>query len=110
MSVLCLLTGQTARGVRDEPALQHVIPRLLEEANAMWGPSPALELALDGGALFAALPESSLAGGGLDGTLLLLAAAALLLPALLAGGGLLLDGGGGAALLLAAGAGAVFGD
>jgi 2-dehydropantoate 2-reductase len=35
MSVLCLLTGQTARGVRDEPALQHVIPRLLEEANAV---------------------------------------------------------------------------
>ena len=35
MSVLCLLTGQTARGVRDEPALQHVIPRLLEEANAI---------------------------------------------------------------------------
>ena len=35
MSVLCLLTGQTARAVRDEPALQHVIPRLLEEANAV---------------------------------------------------------------------------
>jgi 2-dehydropantoate 2-reductase len=35
MSVLCLLTGQTARGVRDEPALQHVIPRLLDEANAI---------------------------------------------------------------------------
>jgi 2-dehydropantoate 2-reductase len=35
MSVLCLLTGQTARAVRDEPALQHVIPRLLEEANAI---------------------------------------------------------------------------
>ena len=35
MSVLCLLTGQTARGVRDEPALQHVIPRLLDEANAV---------------------------------------------------------------------------
>ena len=35
MSVLCLLTGQTARGVRDEPALQHVIPRLLEEANSV---------------------------------------------------------------------------
>jgi len=33
MSVLCLLTGQTARAVRDEPALQHVIPRLLDEAN-----------------------------------------------------------------------------
>jgi 2-dehydropantoate 2-reductase len=35
MSVLCLLTGQTARGVRDEPSLQHVIPRLLDEANAV---------------------------------------------------------------------------
>jgi 2-dehydropantoate 2-reductase len=35
MSVLCVLTGQTARGVRDEPALQHVIPRLLDEANAV---------------------------------------------------------------------------
>ena len=35
MSVLCLLTGQTARAVRDEPALQHVIPRLLEEANSV---------------------------------------------------------------------------
>ena len=35
MSVLCVLTGQTARGVRDEPALQHVIPRLVDEANAV---------------------------------------------------------------------------
>ncbi len=35
MSVLCLLTGQTARAVRDEPVLQHVITRLLEEANAV---------------------------------------------------------------------------
>jgi 2-dehydropantoate 2-reductase len=35
MSVLCLLTGQTARAVRDEPSLQHVIPHLLEEANAV---------------------------------------------------------------------------
>ncbi|MFZ2155509.1 MAG: 2-dehydropantoate 2-reductase [Bradyrhizobium sp.] len=35
MSVLCLLTGLTARGVRDDPALQEVIPRLLEEANAI---------------------------------------------------------------------------
>lgn len=35
MSVLCLLTGQTARAVRDDPALQEVIPRLLEEANAI---------------------------------------------------------------------------
>ncbi|MFL6839081.1 MAG: ketopantoate reductase family protein [Bradyrhizobium sp.] len=33
MSVLCLLTGQTARAVRDDPALHDVIPRLLEEAN-----------------------------------------------------------------------------
>jgi 2-dehydropantoate 2-reductase len=35
MSVLCLLTGQTARAVRDDPALQGVIPRLLDEANAV---------------------------------------------------------------------------
>jgi 2-dehydropantoate 2-reductase len=35
MSVLCLLTGQTARGVRDEPALREVVPRLLDEANAV---------------------------------------------------------------------------
>jgi 2-dehydropantoate 2-reductase len=35
MSVLCLLTGQTARGVRDDPALRDVIPRLLEEANSI---------------------------------------------------------------------------
>ena len=35
MSVLCLLTGQTARAVRDEPALADVIPRLLDEANAI---------------------------------------------------------------------------
>jgi 2-dehydropantoate 2-reductase len=35
MSILCVLTGQTARGVRDEPALQHVIPRLVDEANAV---------------------------------------------------------------------------
>jgi 2-dehydropantoate 2-reductase len=33
MSVLCLLTGQTARGVRDDPDLRDVVPRLLEEAN-----------------------------------------------------------------------------
>jgi len=33
LSVLCLLTGQTARAVRDDPVLQDVIPRLLEEAN-----------------------------------------------------------------------------
>jgi 2-dehydropantoate 2-reductase len=35
LSVLCLLTGQTARAVRDEPALRDVIPRLLDEANAI---------------------------------------------------------------------------
>jgi 2-dehydropantoate 2-reductase len=35
MSVLCLLTGQTARGVRDEPVLRDVVPRLLDEANAI---------------------------------------------------------------------------
>ena len=35
MSVLCLLTGQTARAVRDDPALQPVIPRLLDEANSV---------------------------------------------------------------------------
>jgi 2-dehydropantoate 2-reductase len=35
MSVLCLLTGQTARGVRDDPDLQDVIPRLLDEANGV---------------------------------------------------------------------------
>jgi 2-dehydropantoate 2-reductase len=35
MSVLCLMTGQTARAVRDEPALREVIPRLLDEANAI---------------------------------------------------------------------------
>jgi 2-dehydropantoate 2-reductase len=33
LSVLCLLTGQTARAVRDDPVLQEVIPRLLGEAN-----------------------------------------------------------------------------
>jgi 2-dehydropantoate 2-reductase len=35
MSVLCLLTGQTARAVRDDPAMQEVIPRMLDEANAV---------------------------------------------------------------------------
>jgi 2-dehydropantoate 2-reductase len=35
MSILCLLTGQTARAVRDEPALRDVIPHLLDEANAI---------------------------------------------------------------------------
>ena len=33
LSVLCLLTGQTARGVRDDAVLQDVIPHLLQEAN-----------------------------------------------------------------------------
>ena len=35
MSVLCLLTGQTARAVRDDPDLREVVPRLLDEANAI---------------------------------------------------------------------------
>jgi 2-dehydropantoate 2-reductase len=35
MSVLCVLTGQTARAVRDDPALRDVVPRLLDEANAI---------------------------------------------------------------------------
>jgi len=35
MSVLCLITGQTARGVRDDPVLREVVPRLLEEANSI---------------------------------------------------------------------------
>jgi 2-dehydropantoate 2-reductase len=35
MSVLCLLTGQTARAVRDDPALNDIIPRLLDEANSV---------------------------------------------------------------------------
>ena len=35
MSVLCLLTGQTARAVRDDPALRDVVPRLLDEANTI---------------------------------------------------------------------------
>ena len=35
MSVLCLITGQTARGARAEPALRDVVPRLLEEAQAI---------------------------------------------------------------------------
>ena len=35
MSIMCLLTGQTARAVRDEPALKDVIPHLLDEANAI---------------------------------------------------------------------------
>jgi 2-dehydropantoate 2-reductase len=35
MSVLCLLTGQTAKGVRDDPALRSLVPRLLDEAQAV---------------------------------------------------------------------------
>jgi 2-dehydropantoate 2-reductase len=35
MSVLCLLTGQTARAVRDDPALADIVPRLLDEANGI---------------------------------------------------------------------------
>ena len=35
MSVLCLLTGQTARGVRDDSVDADVIPRMLNEANGI---------------------------------------------------------------------------
>jgi 2-dehydropantoate 2-reductase len=35
MSVLCLITGQTAKAVRDDPALRDIIPRLLDEANSI---------------------------------------------------------------------------
>ena len=35
MSVLCLITGQTAKAARAEPALRDVVPRLLEEARAI---------------------------------------------------------------------------
>jgi 2-dehydropantoate 2-reductase len=35
MSVLCLLTGQTARGVREDPALKDVVPRLVDEADSI---------------------------------------------------------------------------
>jgi 2-dehydropantoate 2-reductase len=35
MSVLCLVTGQTAKAVRDDPALRDVVPRLLDEANSI---------------------------------------------------------------------------
>src|SRR5258708_6728234 len=35
MSVLCLLTGQPARAVRDDQALRDVVPRLLDEANSI---------------------------------------------------------------------------
>jgi 2-dehydropantoate 2-reductase len=33
LSVLCLLTGQTARGVRDDPTFAEIIPRMLNEAS-----------------------------------------------------------------------------
>jgi 2-dehydropantoate 2-reductase len=35
MSVLCLVTGQTARAVRDDPDLADIVPRLLDEANGV---------------------------------------------------------------------------
>ena len=35
MSVLCLITGQTAKGARAEPALRDVVPRLLAEAQSI---------------------------------------------------------------------------
>jgi 2-dehydropantoate 2-reductase len=35
MSVLCLISGQTARGARIDPALREVVPRLLDEAQAI---------------------------------------------------------------------------
>jgi 2-dehydropantoate 2-reductase len=35
MSVLCLLTGQTAKAVGHDPALRDVVPRLLDEANSI---------------------------------------------------------------------------
>jgi 2-dehydropantoate 2-reductase len=35
LSVLCLITGQTARAVRDDPALRDVVPYLLDEANSI---------------------------------------------------------------------------
>ena len=35
MSVLCLITGQTARGVRNDQALTDIIPRLLEESDGI---------------------------------------------------------------------------
>jgi 2-dehydropantoate 2-reductase len=35
MSVLCLITGQTAKAVRDDPSLRDVVPRLLDEANGI---------------------------------------------------------------------------
>jgi len=35
LSVLCLITGQTAKGARQDPALREFVPRLLEEAHAV---------------------------------------------------------------------------
>jgi 2-dehydropantoate 2-reductase len=35
MSVLCLITGQTAKAVREDPALRDIVPRLLDEANSI---------------------------------------------------------------------------
>ena len=35
MSVLCLITGQTARAVRDDEALREVVPRLLDESDSI---------------------------------------------------------------------------
>jgi 2-dehydropantoate 2-reductase len=35
MSVLCLITGQTAKAAREEPALRDVVPRLIEEAHCI---------------------------------------------------------------------------
>jgi 2-dehydropantoate 2-reductase len=35
ISVLCLLTGQTVKAAVQDPALQDVVPRLLEEAQAI---------------------------------------------------------------------------
>src|SRR5450631_79618 len=35
MSVLCLITGQTARAVREDPALRDILPRLLDEADSI---------------------------------------------------------------------------
>lgn len=35
ISVLCLLTGQTARALRDDPSLREILPRVLDEAQAI---------------------------------------------------------------------------
>jgi 2-dehydropantoate 2-reductase len=35
LSVLCLITGQTARAVRDDPAFRDLVPYLLDEANSI---------------------------------------------------------------------------